>query len=51
MGATGGAEEARPSAGRVFVCNALGLACMSPLAVAILLVNDEMAQPAQDVSF
>lgn len=50
-GATGGAEEARPSAGRLCVLDALGLACISPLAVAILFVNDEMAQPAHDVSF
>ena len=28
-----------------------GLGCISPLAVVILLVNDEMAQPAQPVSF
>lgn len=50
-GATGGADEARLSEERLFVCDAPGLACISPLAVAILFVNDEMAQPAHDVSF
>ncbi len=44
MSARGGTDEARPSAWR------LGFACISPLAAAILLVNDEMAQPVQDVS-
>ncbi len=29
----------------------MGLDCISPLAVASLLVNDEIAQPAHEVSF
>lgn len=43
--------------GRVFVDPARrggaceGLGCISPLAVVILFVNDEIAQPAQPVSF
>ena len=45
-------EEGRPSedAGRRGAVWE-GLACISPLAVAILLVNEETAQPAQPVSF
>lgn len=51
MSPRGGREEARPSVERLCACDVLGLACISPLAVATLLVKDEIAQPAQDVSF
>ena len=45
----GGTEDDRFS--EVGVGRPLDLVCISPLAAAILLVKDEMAQPAHDVSF
>ena len=49
VSALGGTEEGLmlPGAARV----PLGFDCISPLAVAILFVKDEIAQPAHDVSF
>lgn len=43
----GGADEDRGSGATL----GLGFASMSPLAVEILFVKEEIAQPAQDVSF
>ena len=45
----GGAEEDRCSCA-AFETPGLGFVSMSPLAVEILFVKDEIAQPAQDVS-
>ena len=49
MDGVGGTEEDRFSV--VGVGKPFDLGCISPLAAAILLVKDEMAQPVQDVSF
>ena len=45
----GGTEEDLELAGAARL--PLGFDCISPLAVASLFVKDEIAQPAQDVSF
>lgn len=47
--AVGGTEEDRALAGAAGL--PLGFDCISPLAVASLFVKDEIAQPAQEVSF
>ena len=45
----GATDAGLPSPG--FDLEVLGFGCISPLAVASLFVNDEMAHPAQPVSF
>ena len=47
--AVGGTEEDLALAGAATL--PLGFDCISPLAVASLFVKDEIAQPAQEVSF
>ena len=48
--AGGGAEEGRSSVDWACVWEMLSFDCISPVALASLFVNDEMAQPDQEVS-